>query len=68
MDGMSLAWHQAAFARAKVMPDLRKLLRRVAGQQDPPQTPEQLLAIVRRLNRDLGGEEIGFPPELDQKE
>lgn len=58
--GMSLAWHSAAFQRAKKMPDLPRLLRVIVGQDEPTveaPSPEEMLALVKRWNKQLGGED-----------
>lgn len=57
---MALSWHGAAFQRAKKLPDLKRLLRVVVGQEEPTvqaPTPEAMLALVRQWNRQLGGED-----------
>lgn len=62
---VATAWHGAAFARAKKLPDLEKLLRRITGTQQAPrqQTPEEMLAIIERWTAAFGGEDhtTGLP-------
>jgi hypothetical protein len=60
---VAVAWHGAAFARAKQMPNLRRVLRVIVGQDEPPkvQTPDEMLAVVRRWNAVLGGSEKSAP-------
>jgi hypothetical protein len=48
-----LAWHIEALHRTKKLPKLDKLLKR-RGER-APQTPEQMLGIVKMLNAAFGG-------------
>ena len=43
------AWHSAAFARAKKLPDIAKIMRRMGGRKAPPQSPEQILASLKMI-------------------
>lgn len=56
-DRMSLAWHIAALMRQKKLPKLEKLLHR--QRSNKPQTPEEMLSIVKMLNAASGGKVIG---------
>ncbi|WP_395674700.1 hypothetical protein [Inquilinus sp.] len=50
------AWHAAQFARAKKIPGLDKLMRRIGKLKPAPRkTPEQLLRIAEMLNAAFGG-------------
>lgn len=50
-----LAWHVAALTRAQKFPKLKDLLHR---DRSKPQTPDQMIAILRALNAAHGGEDL----------
>ncbi|MEK5415064.1 hypothetical protein [Paenibacillus sp. FSL L8-0708] len=51
---MTLAYLNAFWHRAKKMPDLKKLLQK-EKKKIKPQTPEQMLEEVKKLNAAFGG-------------
>ena len=66
---IAVAWHQAAFARANKLPDLEKIQRAITGKLKPAraQSPKELLAVIRKWNRELGGEDH-LPPGFGEEE
>lgn len=50
-------WYGAAFQRNKRLPDLNKVLRRIAGEPRKTQTPEEALRIAVILNAQMGGKD-----------
>lgn len=52
-------YYGASFARSRKLPDLKRLLRRIVGDEAPvkQQTPEEMLAVIERWNKLLGGED-----------
>lgn len=59
-DGLSAAWHTAAFSRARKLPSLRPLLQEVVRDPEEPQRPSadallgKMRAIADRANARLG--------------
>lgn len=51
------AWHTVAFTRAKRLPSLSKMMRRM-GAPRVEQTAEQMLALAERLNALWGGKDL----------
>lgn len=51
------AWHGAAFARSKRLPNLANLMRRITGEARREQTPEQGVKVAEFLNRLFGGKD-----------
>lgn len=51
------------------MPDLDRIQRAITGHLKPtkPQTPKELLAVIRKWNRELGGEDH-LPPGFGEEE
>lgn len=47
--GLFAAWHSAAFARQRRMPQLERVMRKFDRRQPDQQTPEQMLAAVKSL-------------------
>lgn len=64
---IAVAWHQARFTRAEKMPDLKKILKMIVGQNEPDHVPnpDELLAIVKVWNSQLGGTFVG-PSEVKE--
>jgi hypothetical protein len=53
-----LAWHAAAFSRAKRIPAWERILKRITQHRPKRRkTPQQLLAMAEALNIALGGED-----------
>lgn len=52
--GLWTAWHAAAFARQKRMPDLARLVRRFDGRQPAEQSPDEMLEQVKLLAASWG--------------
>lgn len=63
----AVAWYGAMFARAKKLPDLERFLRRLNGAEQPvrQQTMEEQLAIIKKWNKLLGGDD--FTTDLDEE-
>lgn len=52
---MWTAWHTAQFVRAKRIPPLERMIRKLGRRKQAPKTPQQLLAIARGITKQLGG-------------
>jgi hypothetical protein len=52
------AWHVEAFRRRRRLPRLALYLRRLDPQPIRPQSPEQVLKTLERLNARFGGRDI----------
>jgi hypothetical protein len=52
------AWHAAAFMRAKKLPGLAPLLRKLGGPGKPRQSAEQMLGLAVALNAAWGGKDL----------
>lgn len=53
------AWHTAAFGRVKKLPDLKRMLDRLADRREVrPATPKALKAKIEALNAAFGGRDM----------
>ena len=52
------AWHIAAYSRAKKLPKLEPILRRMGGAKRKRQTVEQQVALAEMLNAAFGGKDL----------
>lgn len=49
------AWHAAAFDRTKRLPSLDSILSRMEPQKRKPQTPDEMVNVIRKINDMFGG-------------
>lgn len=52
------AWHGAAFARSKKLPNLATLVRKITGEKRREQTPEEGIKVAEFLNKLFGGRDL----------
>lgn len=52
---MWTAWHTAQFSRAKKIPPLDKMMRKIGRRRAAAKTPAQLLEIARQITAQMQG-------------
>lgn len=56
--GLTFAWHSAAWGRSKTIPDLKPIIDRVVGRPARRMTGRDLLGVVAGINKALGGKDL----------
>ncbi|MFD1953739.1 hypothetical protein ACFSL6_17675 [Paenibacillus thailandensis] len=62
---ITIAYLTAYWHRIRKMPTLKKVLEDIQLKKKRPQTPEEMLAMVRVLNAALGGKEVSSRGETN---
>lgn len=55
---ITAAWNTANYTRAKKLPDLKRVIRKIVGGRKRPQTPAEALRVAEALNALFGGKDL----------
>lgn len=60
-DKLSLVWLGEYYHRTKRLPNLQDELKKISGNNKKGMTNDEMLAMVKRLNREFGGSVVNSP-------